>query len=158
MKIGEVEQHYRDNYNILVKRMRSRVPDYSKALAEEVVQEAYLRVYKYFSSYKPDKNVFDSWFNTILFNCLSDCKSKEKDRGIVRDDNKEEVYFEEKLTPSMMLHLSNTIDKYKERDRKVIKLYFFEGLTTKQISECVGRGHSAVRVLINRFGENIRKE
>jgi len=159
MKIEEVEKHYRKNYRTLVKKTRNRVPNGSTALAEEVVQEAYSRVYKYFETYSPKDKNFDGWFHRILMNCVSDCKSQEADRGVVRSNTEEEgVQFTEKLDQDTILHIQNSINSYAPEDKKIIQLYFFCGLNTREISECVGRGHSAVRLFLHRFGKSMREE
>ena len=159
MKIADLETHYRENRNTLVKRMKGRVPNNSEALAEEVVQEAYTRAFKYFSTYKPKNNNFEDWFYRILLNCVSDCRSEEADRGVVRDkQEEEEVYFEGKLNQDMLIHIQNTIDSYEPEEKKIIQLYFFGGLTTKSIAEHVARRHGAVRMVISKFGKNMREE
>lgn len=160
MDAAQVEEHYRKNYDSIVNRIAGRLPDRSKALAEEVVQETYYRVLKYIDSYKPDKAAFSTWFNTILNNCANDCKTIERDKGVVRTDVEEADELEDvvNFTHGELVQIQSFISKYKPEKQKILELYYLEGLTTKEISECMGKGHSAVRMQVTRFAQKMAEE
>ena len=160
MKMGFVEEHYRKNYKHLVNRTMNRVPDNSRPLAEEVVQEAYLRVYKYINTYNPDNKRFDAWFNKILNNCINVCKSVERDKGVVRVSDQALEYIEviDRVDVETLTFIVRKIKQYEEEDQKILSFYFFEGLSSSEISECTGRSHGAIRMFLHRFTQSIKEK
>lgn len=154
-----IDTHYRENYKKSVNRMLGRVPDRSRHLAEEVVQEAYYRVIKYFDNYKPSKEGFEPWFNRILFNCANDCKSKERSRGVVDNNvNVEHVLEEISFDIDTKIYLKNYLKGKSEIENTILTLVFFKGLTTKEVSECIGKSDGAVRMILMRFRKDLRGE
>lgn len=146
-----IEEHYRLNFDRLVKRTTYRVPNYSSHLAEECVQEAYLRAIKYINAFNPDLDTFAKWFEGILRNATNDCRTIEKDRGVSKElsDEMEEVVAtkEEKAQYSIIIkHISN-----EERNKDILILFFLLGYKTKDISEYTGVSHTYVRQIIFRF-------
>ena len=65
-----IEQFYKENYNILVKRIQAR--RMQECDAEDVVQEAFVRALKYADSFNPDFHEIGAWFNTILNNSFKE--------------------------------------------------------------------------------------
>lgn len=153
--MDEIEQHYIKNYERLVKRTTYRVPHRSKALAEECVQEAYVRALKYFSTYDKEKDKFEKWFEGILRNAINDCRDLEKDRGVsheLNDDDGVELvpYKREKYTA---IALIKSIKNH--RNKLVLSLFLLYGFKTIDIAEYTGISHTSVRQIIYRYRNNI---
>lgn len=153
--MDEIEQHYINNYDKLVKRTTYRVPNRSKALAEECVQEAYTRAIKYYDTFDENKDSFIKWFEGILRNAVNDCRAIEKDRGVsheLNDDDGVELvpYKREKYTAfSAIKSIKNS--KYK----LVLSLFLLYGYKTIEIAEYTGMSHTMVRQVIFKFRTNI---
>lgn len=159
-KIDIIQEYYLTNYNRLVKRMTSRVPDRSLALAEEVVQEAFTRAFKYFSTFDEKKNIFEVWFNKILRNSLNDCRQIEKEKGVTYqlDENLEElsVTKEEKSQYNRIIYyIYNTENN---RDREILSLFFIHGYTSKDISIYIGITDNHIRQIILKHRNKIKEE
>lgn len=150
-----ITNHYVQNYSRLVKRTTWKVPNHSKAIAEECVQEAYTHALKYFATYNHTKGNFDQWFETLLRNVLNKCREIEKDRGVSReyteDDGVELVpYRREKLVAVVILK-----DLKNNTHREVLSLFLLYGFKTKDIAEYTGLSHTNVRQIISRFRNSI---
>ncbi len=159
-----MENHYRTNYNKLVKYMRYRVGNYSSGVADEVVQEAYVRALKYFKRYNPKRAPFEKWFNSILNNVLNQVKNEERSRGVSYEMDAVEDYqllpVELTVLPKekqsrFRIGLSETISLEKERDRVILGMFFFDGFRSREIAEFLVINHNTVRQVINRFREKL---
>lgn len=150
-----LENHYITNYDKLVKRVTYRVPHRSKALAEECVQEAYVRAIKYYATFDEKRDSFTKWFEGILRNAINDCRDIEKDRGVsheLNDDDGVELvpYKREKYTA---IALIKSIKDH--RNKLVLSLFLLYGFKTIDISEYTGISHTSVRQIIYKYRNNI---
>lgn len=152
-----IEKHYRDNYKSFVNRVINRVPDRSIHLAEEVVQETYSRMLKYFKSYNPSKKDFDAWAVAILNNCANACRSIERSKGVVKDDGDiqmvEEVF---EFDRDSVMTLRGKIGGSSVLHQKVLTL-FCKGFTYKEIGLCVGKSENAVRLITFKFKQMLQE-
>lgn len=148
MKRNEhVEQHFRENYDTLVKRIKAR----SCSVPEDVVQEAYYRALKYYKSYSKDKD-FDRWFNTILNNSLRSVKLEERERGIVRAVDEETL---EDTVDEASEFVKELIQEIPDgREKQILVMYYILGFRTRDISEYMGLSHSNVRIILMRWRNN----
>ena len=150
-----ITDHYLSNYERLVKRTIWRVPNKSKAIAEECVQEAYTRALKYFSTFDERKDLFERWFEGILRNAIHDCRDIEKSRGVSQElsdeDGSELVpYRKEKLIAIAVLR-----DMKEDANRLVLSMFLLYGFKTKDIAEYTGMTHTNVRQIIYKFRNNM---
>lgn len=146
-----IEEHYRLNFDKLVKRSTYRVPNKSPHIAEECVQEAYLRAIKYINAFNPDLDTFEKWFEGILRNAINDCRTIEKDRGVTKeltDDLVEEVASKkDKAQYVLVMKYINEDSK----NRTILTLFFLLGYKTKDIAEYTNISHTYIRQIIFRF-------
>lgn len=151
MKHELIEDHYRLNYNRLIKRTVWRVPHKSQALAEECVQEAYARAMSYFNTFNPERSDFNKWFEGILRNSINDCRTMEQDRGVSTETLQEE---DQPLTPSRherIVALYILKDMKEGSKKQILSLFLLYGFKTKEISEITGIKHNTVRGTIARW-------
>ncbi len=156
-----IEEHYRLNYNRLVKIVSRRVPNKSLALAEEVVQEAYARALKYYSTFEPKINTFDKWFGGILRNATNDCRTTEGSGGTMKeyDENTEDVRVSKddyKHLHHILLEI-HAIQKYSNRDYNILTMFYVHGFTSKDISVYQNMSHNNVRQIIYKFKNKINE-
>lgn len=150
-----IKQHYTTNYALLVKRSTWRVPNKSRALAEECVQEAYTRALRYINAFNREDD-FNNWFNRILRNTISDCRKAETDKGTTREI--EEEIEELGATKEEKLYALATLSKYPKGIKKeVLTLFFFYGYRVRDISEYTGMSQTAIKQLVYRFKNKIRE-
>ena len=157
-----IEEHYKLNYPILIKKVAWRVPNKSVALAEEVVQEAYARAVKYFPTFEPKINTFEKWFNAILRNATKDCHASESGGGTSKeyDENTEDIRIsraDQRKLHYMKLEIYQ-IQKLSPRDYQVLSMFFLNSFTSKDISVYMGMSHTNVRQIIFKFKAKINEE
>jgi RNA polymerase sigma factor (sigma-70 family) len=154
-----ITAHYRLHYTRLVKTAIHRVPNNSRALAEEVVQEAYARALKYYRTYNHN-NDFDKWFNGIFRNALNDCRTIEQERGCTYEynENLPDLRVDHPLKDKLWDPTMKSIAKLQnERDKQIMVLYYQSGFTSKDISEYMGMKHGTVRQIIIRFKDKVNE-
>ena len=123
---------------------------------EDVVQEAYMRAWKYQGSYNPNKAKLNTWFNTILYNSLRDFKKLDKLGGVVVDTNPDDIEEHvpyEKIQEHLLL-LWGEINSMKSHNRikRILYLFYILGYTSKEISEIEDNvTQSNVTTTSNRF-------
>jgi RNA polymerase sigma factor (sigma-70 family) len=137
--------------------MMSRILKGDYASAEDVVQEAFCRAWKFRGLYDPDKGKFSSWFNAILFNALRDVQQEAR-AGPAR--------YTPEISPDNILADVDLLDKKdkkkflkkkiskvkKEKHRQVLELFFVLGYTSKEISQVVDKmTQTNVTTIIMRF-------
>lgn len=151
-----IEAHYRKNYRQLVKRVLNRVPNHSHALAEEVVQEAYVRAMQYWRSYNPARGDFDRWFNLILRNAVADCINSESGGPLSLDDDDRDikpfVMFEDHSIPkAVALKVQDGINAQRPEIADILNMFFNLGMRTVDIEKCSELSHTNIRQIIRRF-------
>lgn len=158
-----IEQHWRENYNSLVKQVTFNIGDFNKAVAEEVVQEAYYNALKSSESFDEAKGTFNNWFSNIVRNCMIKAKRVEKLRGANDDDAREleNVEVEHNFNLSMKdfnndLKKFNIPSKYnRHKDRHdteiVVRLYIEYGFSLQEVADATNMSKSNVKRIIKNF-------
>lgn len=151
-----IETHYRKNYKTLVKRMTNRVPHHSHALAEELVQEAYVRALQYYKTYDTNRP-FERWFSLILNNAASDQLKYENGTSAL-SLNDDEVDLEPFILNDEMNIPREVVMKVQEAIKdcppdvsEVLNMFFNLGMRTPDIEKCTRFSHSNIRQIIRRF-------
>lgn len=146
-----IEDHYRSNHERLVKKLIWRVPYRSRAIAEDVVQEAYERALRYYRTFNPTIKDFTTWFNTILNNTLKSFKKSESNSGVTYeyDDNIDEI-----TPPRNVSHyyeLISQLDSPNPVEKEILNLFFILGFKSREVALYVNKSHTNVRQIILRF-------
>lgn len=152
-----VEQFYNDNFESLVKRVSSRVPN--KEDAEDVVHDAFERALKYFDSFDPSVRKIDIWFSRILSNALKDFQNREKLSGMhvelkewelepAEDDRAYDEAHEEIL---------NLIQEKDGNRKEILTLYFMYEYLPREISEVLDVKVTTVRQYVWQFREELKE-
>lgn len=149
-----IENYYRHNYPSLIKLARRRIGNYSLPLAEEAVQEAFVRALKYFHTYKR-QDQFDKWFKRILNNCINYIKAQERGRGVTFNLNIDIEELDRGMSFELPIDILEQMRDLSERDKQIIELYFFAGFKSREISEFVNVKHDNVRRIILLFRRSI---
>ena len=132
-------------------------------LAEDVVQEAFLRVNRAAGRYKPDAK-FGTWFYRIIVNlCMDELRKRQRQsvslaepetsNGSAQDDPLKQYQVRE-----MRQAVRDALDKLNERERIAVILHRFEGLSHSQIAEVNEESISAVESVLVRAYRKLREE
>jgi len=152
-----IEQHYRKNFERFSKMIARRFQNRLN-VAEEAVQEAYLRAIKYFHTFNTEIKPFEHWFATILNNAVKDLQREEKAGGMKYDLDSAEGFMEINVVNTMynIIRVHYEIEIHRERE---ILYYFFQlGLKPREICQIVdSRTIHAIKSVIYRFKQSLKE-
>jgi len=139
--------------------------------AEDVAQETFLRVYRTRHSWRPEAK-FRVWLLTIVSRlCMNQLRSAARERRFLRFFNQgeaEELYLnkaDSRSDPPAENAISNeraeivrsAVAQLGEKQRAVLLLHQFEGLSYEEVAEALGITVGAVRSLLVRARRNLRR-
>ncbi len=127
-----------------------------QALAEDVVQETFLKAYKGFDSFRGDSSE-KTWLTRIAVNT---CRDFQRGGWFKHTDRR--------VTPDMLpvgtvqpdtedLDLSLAVMKLPRKMREAILLYYYQDMSTEEIAETLGIAQSSVSNRLRRGREKLRK-
>jgi len=159
----ELEQIYNDSYRAVYWTAMSLLKN--EADAEDIVQETFLSLIKSYDSIQ-DKSKVHAWLKKTAANkCLDKIK-------LTRTVNVEDEFFEnvediaEDFLPDSLVEsaemrkvIMDIIEKsLSEEIRKTLILYYFDEMTTKEISEVLGVPQGTILWRLNYAKKKIKKE
>lgn len=155
----EIEKLYRELAPKKAKIMARIVKD--DAAGEDIVQEGFLRAWKYYPAFNPERSGIETWLNAILFNALRDYQNEAKSNvGVSKDVSPEDVLGDVNLSsdPELRELVQTSIENVKnEIHREVLYLFFILGYTAKETSQIVPKMTvTNVTTIVTRFREKIR--
>ena len=115
-----------------------------QALAEDAVQETFLKAYKGFASFRGDSSE-KTWLTRIAVNT---CRDFQRGGWFKHTDRR--------VTPDM-LPLSLAVMKLPRKMREAILLYYYQDMSTEEIAETLGIAQSSVSNRLRRGREKLRK-
>jgi RNA polymerase sigma-70 factor (ECF subfamily) len=143
----------------------------NKYVAEELAQEAFLRVYRHAASYSP-RSKFKTWLYTIARNlAVNELRRNRRntvslDMAVDTGDGKVPIQMEDKkaaLPDSDVMKaetariVKKAIYALPEKQRAAVILRRYEDLSYKDIADTMGISSKAVKSLLNRARENLRR-
>jgi RNA polymerase sigma-70 factor (ECF subfamily) len=152
---------------ILAQRYQNRVLALSYRLlgdwhrAEDVSQETFLRLQQAAGQYEP-RAQFTTWLYRIVHNLSMDQQRRTRNAPVSLEALPAEKEEPASASPAERHELAEAvrtaIAELPERQRRVIILHRYEGLSHDQIGEVTGWSRSAVESLLVRAYENLRKK
>ena len=129
---------------------------HDKSLAQDAVQETFLKAYRNLQAFRHDANE-KTWLSRSAINCCRDISRsswfRHMDRSVTLDMLPEPAvqpsYEDNALTVEVM--------KLSKRLREVILLYYFENMTTPEIAETLQISQQAVSDRLVRARTKLRK-
>ena len=134
-----------------------------RAAAEDLVQEAFIKVYLNPDAFSGEK-VFKTWFYIIICN---QCRDERRKRGTFRNFKMKFVTLPEaeNAAPDEQLHekevrayLVRALQGLPEKYRTVIELCDLQGLSDREAAEITGKSISAVAVHLHRGRRRLKKD
>jgi len=119
-------------------------------IAEELVQEAFLKAFSKFSQYNPEKGSLKGWFVKILFTSLWDhMREQKKIPYMMHIDTALEAELSSYDEEADLAALLQTIKNPMHKKVLVSKLMF--GLSYKEVASTQGVKEESVRKIVERF-------
>ena len=132
---------------------RMRLEDYH--LAEEATQDAFVKIYRYASSYRGDCAV-QTWLFRIAERCAYDQIRKQSrhrhsqlDQNVTYSSirNQAEEFLE---SNDQMMLIDKMLGALDERSREVVQLFYLKELKIEEVAELMGLKTSNVKILLFR--------
>jgi len=127
--------------------------------AEDVAQEAFLRVHRAAKRYRPEAK-FTTWLYRIVVNLCLDEQRKRARAAAPLENAGSEVLVEPDCNAAEKKELAElvraSVNKLPERQRLAVILHRYDGLSYGEISEVMGWTKSAVESLLVRAYANLR--
>ena len=146
-EVGALEQLY-DRYSALVFSVALRVL-YDHALAEDVTQEVFLRIWRQPASFDPQRGRFISWVSSVARNRALDEQRRRSRRRRAEDQDDEPVLrlpaegrdddpAHEAVLADERRRIRAAMQDLPDAQRTVIELAYFGGFTQIEIAEQTG--------------------
>lgn len=132
-------------------------------LAEDVVQECFIKAYKNIRSFNPKKGSWSSWVYRIAHNCAMDSfKKRKKDLTVDEDEWWDTVAVPETVSEELNLKLNASVlkkglDGIDSKYREPLILYFLENKGYKEVGEILRMPTATVSTRIKRGKEKLKK-
>jgi RNA polymerase sigma-70 factor, ECF subfamily len=161
-----------ESFDALLARYRSPLVNFflrmvrDHALAEDLAQEAFLRVYQARERWKPDAK-FSTWLyriaTNLALNAIRDRKGTvARDEGAEGEDPMERVadpkpgVVEQMMESDRVQMIREAVDGLPENQRAAVILHKYQEVDYRQIAEVLGVSESAVKSLLFRAYETLR--
>lgn len=136
---------------------------YNRGDAEEVAQEAFLRVWQHAARWRADGGAsFKTWLNRVVVNLCIDRKRKPAtaalDDQIEIADEEHGTPYDERLAAETSDHVALALQKLPERQRAAILLCFWEGESNIDAAKALDISIGALESLLIRAKRALRDD
>ena len=150
-----VQRHTERFYRLAYRYVQNR------ETAEDLVQDAFLRLWENPASWRPDRNSkFTTWFYRIVVNLSLDWQKKKRPLPL---DEEMPLIDERETADEAMIKvqeqrlLEKEIAALPERQRTALNLCFDEGLSNQEAAETMGVNLKALQSLIMRAKTTLKE-
>jgi len=157
---AEIVARHTDRFFALAFRTLQNTTD-----AEDVVQNAFIKLWRNPSSWNSSKSQFTTWFYRVVINACHDHIRKQKSSFSVDDESLEslveptsceqEVLEKSQLEAFQQQALNDAIKSLPSSQRDALNLVVYLGLPQKEVAEIMGVSLKAVESLLVRAKRSI---
>ncbi len=137
----------------------------NRELAKDALQDVFIEVWHYRASIGDVQHTYSYLVKVLKSIILKKVKSKviineliEKDQGIFREENIEEAIISADMATEQKNRLNKAIGQLTSRQKQVVRLRFFEGLTYEQIAARLSMNYQSVNNLAFRAMLSLRRQ
>lgn len=123
--------------------------------ALDAVQESVLKAYKSLKTLR-EPQYFRTWLTRIVINTARDITKRQKVYTDLED--LEELAAPQGLSPDERMDLYAALERLPETYQDVIRLKYFDGLTTREIAQKLNAPEGTVSSWLHRAIEKLRQE
>jgi RNA polymerase sigma-70 factor (ECF subfamily) len=130
------------------------------SLAEDIVQEAFLRAYQHACDFKPTARL-TTWLYRIVCNlCLDEMRRSARRPPVIAmpSSRDPEDGLHRLLDRERADRVANAVARLPERQRVAVVLHRYEGLSMRDVAESLGWSESAVESCLVRAYARLRVE
>ena len=142
-------QLYRDFHGKIFSYIQSRVNN--SVLAEDLCSDVFLKVYEKLDTFDSGKASLSTWIYTIARNTLTDYYRTRHITEEIPETYADENDVEGSVINAERLELlADALEALPERERDLIILRYYSGLTLREIGEKLDISYAYVKVLHNK--------
>lgn len=127
------------------------------ALAEEIVAEAFVRLWRGAGAFTPARGAAAAWFAEIVRNCAFDELRRRQRRPPEADLAAAALRSDEMTDTAERMTIRDAVAALPPRQRAVLELAYFAGLTQREIARRTGMPLGTVKSLSWRGLESLRR-
>jgi len=129
---------------------------HDQALAEDAVQETFLKAYRKLNQFHGDANI-KTWLSAIAINCCRDMSRGSWFRHIDRSISVDHLPVRSEETIPEYDSVTIEVMRLPIRLREVVLLYYFQDMNTNEIAETLRISQQAVSSRLLRARKKLRK-
>lgn len=130
---------------------------YGDDIAEDLCSEVFYKVYEKIDTFDESKASISTWIYTIARNKMTDYFRVRKVTSEIPETYEDGSDIEEDVCNSETLDtLADALESLEERERNIIILRFYTGLTLKEIAERLDISYAYVKILQNKALSQMR--
>lgn len=153
MKSSEWENLFKKYYNEALLYVCSFC--HNKHLAEDIVAEAYMRAIR---SIDEEKDSFKFWLLKVCRNCFFDYARKNKRLEPINNDYQDDkTLVDEIIQQEEYRALYKAIDLLSDNYREAVRLYYFDGMSVREIAEITGYSTENVKIQLYRARNKLKE-
>lgn len=140
------ENIYRDYHSKVLGYIRSKINNLQDS--EDLAADVFVKVYEKYDSFDNTKASVSTWIFTITRNAVIDYFRTSKDYDDVPETIAADTSVEDEVCNNDMLDsLAKALRNLDERERDIIVMRYYEGVSLKDIADKMGISYAYVRVL-----------
>ena len=126
--------------------------------AEDLCSDVFLKIYEKLDSFDETKASLSTWIFTVMRNTLIDFYRTRKVLEEVPEDVTDESSVEEEVCDNEELELlAKALETLEERERDIVILHYYSGVSLKEIASRMGISYSYSKVLHNKALAALKK-
>ena len=121
---------------------------HNRTLAEDIVQEAYVRAIR---SIDEEKDGFKFWLLKVCRNCYFDALHKNKKLEAIENDMpSSDSLVDDVIQKEEYRALYKAVSLLKDSYQEVVRLYYFDSMSVKEIASIIGESADNVKIQLYR--------
>lgn len=159
--LREEKQAQRDLYDLFASRVMAicRRYSYSRFEADDIFQEAFIRIYKGIKSFDKEKGDLEHWLYRITVNCALKHIQKYNRNNFtdiqeIQETSSEQVLLDDSLT---VKDLTSLIDQLPVGKKVIFNLYAIEGYSHSEIAEMLSISEGTSKSQLSKAKEMLVK-
>jgi RNA polymerase sigma-70 factor (ECF subfamily) len=126
-----------------------------KSLAEDVMQDTYIKMLSYINYYDKNKN-FKNWLLTIAKNCAIDYYRKRQHYVVIDTEEQEYLLPATEDNNDNKLFAKQILEKFSVSERQILLLHLTEGMKFKDIASVLNMPLGTVLTNYNRAIKRVK--
>lgn len=128
-----------------------------KYLAEDICSDVFVKIIAKYESFDANKSSISTWVFTIARNTLIDYYRGRKVYEEVPEDMSVEFDIDENICNEETIEeLAVALKKLEERERDIVILRYYSGITLKEIAQKLNISYAYVKILHNKAIGNLK--